>query len=190
MKKALILIIAMILAGCGTARPVLYPNMQVQQAGEARAQQDIDECTRKAEAYVKENPAGRRGEEHGDGRRCRGRHGGRYRRHHRRLRPGTRDRGLERWHLGILRRALPGRRAKPRPQAIRRALSVGERATSRSDGNSGPGPQAQGIRIRAGKSNPPQSPFTKGGSEGGFFGPADLWRTAGLRLPRRYRSSQ
>jgi outer membrane lipoprotein SlyB len=58
MKKALILIIAVILAGCGTARPVLYPNTQVQQAGEVRAQQDIDECTRKAEAYVKENPAG------------------------------------------------------------------------------------------------------------------------------------
>jgi outer membrane lipoprotein SlyB len=32
--------------------------MQVQQAGEVRAQQDIDECTRKAESYVKENPAG------------------------------------------------------------------------------------------------------------------------------------
>jgi outer membrane lipoprotein SlyB len=58
MKKALILIIAVILAGCGTARPVLYPNTQVQQAGEVRAQQDIDECTRKAETYVKDNPAG------------------------------------------------------------------------------------------------------------------------------------
>ena len=58
MKKALILVIAVILAGCGTARPVLYPNSQMQQTGDARAQQDIDECTRKAEAYVKENPAG------------------------------------------------------------------------------------------------------------------------------------
>jgi outer membrane lipoprotein SlyB len=58
MKKALILISALILAGCGTARPVLYPNTQVQQAGEVRAQQDIDECTRKAETYVKDNPAG------------------------------------------------------------------------------------------------------------------------------------
>jgi len=58
MQKALILISAVILAGCGTARPVLYPNTQVQQAGEVRAQQDIDECTRKAETYVKDNPAG------------------------------------------------------------------------------------------------------------------------------------
>jgi hypothetical protein len=58
MKKALILIIAVILTGCGTARPVLYPNSKMQQAGEERAQQDIDECSQKAEAYVKENPAG------------------------------------------------------------------------------------------------------------------------------------
>ena len=58
MKKALVLIVAVILAGCGTARPVLYPNSQMQQTGDARAQQDIDECTQKAEAYVKDNPAG------------------------------------------------------------------------------------------------------------------------------------
>lgn len=58
MKKILIVIVALLLAGCGMARPVLYPNAQVQQVGEAQAQKDIDECTQKAEAYVQDNPAG------------------------------------------------------------------------------------------------------------------------------------
>ena len=58
MKKMLIVVVALLLAGCGMARPVLYPNAQVQQVGEAQSQKDIDECTQKAEAYVQDNPAG------------------------------------------------------------------------------------------------------------------------------------
>jgi hypothetical protein len=39
------------LVGCAAAekRPVLYPNVRVQQVGEARAQRDVDECIAKAE---------------------------------------------------------------------------------------------------------------------------------------------
>ena len=58
MKKALILILAVILAGCGTARPVTHTGSPMQQADEVRARQDIDESTRKAKAQEKESPAG------------------------------------------------------------------------------------------------------------------------------------
>jgi ABC-type branched-subunit amino acid transport system substrate-binding protein len=56
MKKALILILAVILAGCGTARPVTHPGSPMQQADEVRAGQDVDESTRKAKAHEKESP--------------------------------------------------------------------------------------------------------------------------------------
>ena len=40
------------LAGCGAPKPVLYPNDHLKRVGEARAQADIQECERLAEAYV------------------------------------------------------------------------------------------------------------------------------------------
>jgi hypothetical protein len=39
--------------GCGAKKPVLYPNAHLQMVGQARAQLDIDECCRQADAYVK-----------------------------------------------------------------------------------------------------------------------------------------
>jgi len=38
-------------AGCATQRPVLYPNAKLQRVGNEVAQQDIDECIRLAEQY-------------------------------------------------------------------------------------------------------------------------------------------
>ena len=39
------------LAGCAPIRPVLYPNAVYQQAGEAGARRDIDECTELAKGH-------------------------------------------------------------------------------------------------------------------------------------------
>jgi len=39
--------------GCASQRPTLYPNAHLKNVGEERAQQDIDECKRSADAYVK-----------------------------------------------------------------------------------------------------------------------------------------
>jgi len=36
--------------------PVLYPNDQLKRVGEVQAQKDIDECSRMADTYVKQNP--------------------------------------------------------------------------------------------------------------------------------------
>jgi hypothetical protein len=47
-----------------------------------------------------------------------------------------------------------------------------------------------GFRIQAGKSNPPLSPFYKGGGKGDFFGLLTYGELPAMRLPRRYRSSQ
>ncbi|KPK88514.1 MAG: cell envelope biogenesis protein OmpA [Deltaproteobacteria bacterium SM23_61] len=56
MPKILAAFIVIFLAGCGYQRPVLYPNAQLKQVGEAQAQTDIAECMEMAEAYVKSNP--------------------------------------------------------------------------------------------------------------------------------------
>lgn len=37
-------------AGCSTQRPVLYPNAQLESAGAAQAQQDVDDCLALAES--------------------------------------------------------------------------------------------------------------------------------------------
>jgi hypothetical protein len=39
--------------GCGTKKPVLYPNTHLQMVGQAQADFDIDECCRQADMYVK-----------------------------------------------------------------------------------------------------------------------------------------
>lgn len=52
MKKYLVLLIGMILAGCASS-PVLYPNAHLKQVGQEQAQRDIDDCRRQADAYVK-----------------------------------------------------------------------------------------------------------------------------------------
>jgi outer membrane lipoprotein SlyB len=56
MKKYLVLLISIMLAGCASG-PVLYPNARLQQVGPEQAQQDIDDCRRQAEAYVKSDAA-------------------------------------------------------------------------------------------------------------------------------------
>jgi hypothetical protein len=55
-KKVLFVTLCLVLAGCSTKRPVLYPNDHLQKVGGAQAQKDIDECYRLAEAYLKSNP--------------------------------------------------------------------------------------------------------------------------------------
>ena len=41
-----------VMAGCASQRPVLYPNQHVRNVGSGTADRDIDECMRQAEAYV------------------------------------------------------------------------------------------------------------------------------------------
>lgn len=40
-----------LLYGCGASRPVLYPNAQLQTVGQAKADQEIDDCIRMANEY-------------------------------------------------------------------------------------------------------------------------------------------
>ncbi len=42
-------VIAAVLAGCASQRPVLYPNAKYKQVGDAVARQDVDDCIRLAE---------------------------------------------------------------------------------------------------------------------------------------------
>lgn len=57
MKKHLLLLTSIvILTGCSTKRPVLYPNEHLQKVGHAQAQIDIEECYRRADAYIKSEP--------------------------------------------------------------------------------------------------------------------------------------
>ena len=51
---------ALLVAGCATNRPVLYPNATLQARGEAQAERDIDACLAFADSQgVGEGPAGR-----------------------------------------------------------------------------------------------------------------------------------
>jgi len=47
----LFLSLAVLLCGCGTSRPVLYPNAHLQSIGKAQAEQDVDDCIRMANEY-------------------------------------------------------------------------------------------------------------------------------------------
>ncbi len=51
MRIAMVMLHIAVLAGCAAAekRPVLYPNVKMQQAGEAQAQRDVDQCIAQAE---------------------------------------------------------------------------------------------------------------------------------------------
>src|SRR3989338_6134700 len=40
------------LVGCGSQRPVLYPNAHLNQVGTPAAERDVDLCMRRAEDYV------------------------------------------------------------------------------------------------------------------------------------------
>lgn len=46
------LVIPLLLAGCQSRRPLLYPNDKVQRVGMARAQRDIERCMRLADQYL------------------------------------------------------------------------------------------------------------------------------------------
>ncbi|HOG08288.1 MAG: cell envelope biogenesis protein OmpA [Syntrophales bacterium] len=51
MKKILLMISILSLAGCATG-PVLYPNSYLREVGEAKAHEDIAECETLADQYV------------------------------------------------------------------------------------------------------------------------------------------
>lgn len=56
MRNLLFLALNMVMiAGCASQRPVLYPNEQMRRVGAATADRDIDECMRRAENYVSSN---------------------------------------------------------------------------------------------------------------------------------------
>jgi outer membrane lipoprotein SlyB len=42
-------VMAAVLAGCASQRPVLYPNAKLKQVGDAAARQDVDDCIRLAD---------------------------------------------------------------------------------------------------------------------------------------------
>lgn len=48
---SLLLTTILLVAGCGSKRPVLYPNDYLKQVGPAKADQDIDDCIRMADDY-------------------------------------------------------------------------------------------------------------------------------------------
>jgi predicted small lipoprotein YifL len=56
MKKVLLVCLFLALAGCSVKRPVLYPNAHLQKVGNAQAQLDIDDCCRRADAYITSGP--------------------------------------------------------------------------------------------------------------------------------------
>lgn len=56
MRKIFITVIILLFAGCASQSPVLYPNAYLKSVGEAQAQNDIEECSHLADAYVKANP--------------------------------------------------------------------------------------------------------------------------------------
>ncbi len=57
MLKIYVLAISLAISGCAAKHgPVLYPNEHLKKYGEVQAQRDIDECSRMADNYVKQNP--------------------------------------------------------------------------------------------------------------------------------------
>jgi hypothetical protein len=49
----LIIVIMLLVSGCASHGPVLYPNEYLKMVGEEQARRDIDDCDRLAAAYVK-----------------------------------------------------------------------------------------------------------------------------------------
>jgi hypothetical protein len=56
MRRILIILTCLLVAGCSVKRPVLYPNAKLQKVGQSQAQMDIDVCCRMAEAYLTSHP--------------------------------------------------------------------------------------------------------------------------------------
>jgi hypothetical protein len=46
------LLLVVVVAGCSSRRPVLYPNEQYQRVGDAGAQRDIEECMARAQQFT------------------------------------------------------------------------------------------------------------------------------------------
>lgn len=57
MRIAVLLVVALILAGCASPKPVLYPNTHFKQVGEEQAQRDIAECRQFADQQIKSGGA-------------------------------------------------------------------------------------------------------------------------------------
>ncbi|MBI5614776.1 MAG: hypothetical protein HY943_00665 [Gammaproteobacteria bacterium] len=49
MKRTLLALSMLVLVGCATHRPVLYPNARYQEVGQMQAERDVEECKRMAE---------------------------------------------------------------------------------------------------------------------------------------------
>lgn len=45
----------LLVAGCASQRPVLYPNEQLERVGSETANRDVDECMRRADEYLASN---------------------------------------------------------------------------------------------------------------------------------------
>jgi outer membrane lipoprotein SlyB len=56
MRILFIVVITLLLAGCASQSPVLYPNAYLKSVGETQAQTDIEDCCKMAGEYVKNNP--------------------------------------------------------------------------------------------------------------------------------------
>lgn len=48
---SLLVLVTLLLNACGAKRPVLYPNEQLKQIGQAKANQEIDDCIKLANEY-------------------------------------------------------------------------------------------------------------------------------------------
>ena len=57
-KARYAVVLVVLAAACGPKRPVLYPNDTLSRTGNEAAQQQIDECLRRAEQYKSGIPAG------------------------------------------------------------------------------------------------------------------------------------
>ena len=53
MKRLVYIVIMLCVVGCGTKKPVLYPDTHLQAVGQDQAQFDINDCSAQADAYVK-----------------------------------------------------------------------------------------------------------------------------------------
>jgi len=53
MKKIQLGILILIITGCSSTGPVLYPNAHLQKVGEVQAQKDVEECEVRANHYVR-----------------------------------------------------------------------------------------------------------------------------------------
>ncbi|MFZ2949114.1 MAG: hypothetical protein WA003_06485 [Desulfuromonadaceae bacterium] len=50
-SHCLLFTFALMLAACGSQRPILYPNSQLKEVGQSKANQEIDDCIRLATEY-------------------------------------------------------------------------------------------------------------------------------------------